>query len=62
MDKEVVVHICNGLLFSHKRNASQSILVRWMNLESVELSEKSGRVKQISYISTYVQNLEKGYQ
>ena len=32
MDKEVVVGIYNGILLSHKRNAFESVLVRWMNL------------------------------
>ena len=35
MDKEVVVHIYNGILLSLKRNKFESVLVRWMNLELV---------------------------
>ena len=31
MDKEGVVHIHNGIL-SHKRNAFESVLMKWMNL------------------------------
>ena len=30
MDKEAVVHICDTILLSHKRNTFKSILVRWM--------------------------------
>ena len=39
-----------------KRNEFESVLVRWMNLESVMLSEvsKSEREEQISYINTYI--------
>ena len=39
MDKEVVVHIHNGILLSHKRNTFESVLIRWMNLEPIIHSE-----------------------
>ena len=45
MDKEVVVHIHNGILVSHKRNASESVLMRWMNLEPILQSEISQKEK-----------------
>ena len=45
-----MVHIYNGIL-AIKRNASESVLVRWMNLEPVIQSEV--REKQISYIYIY---------
>ena len=32
IDKEVVVHIYNGILLSQKMNKLESVLVRWMNL------------------------------
>ena len=38
MDKDVVVHIHNGKLHSYK-NAFESVLMRWMNLESIMQSE-----------------------
>ena len=51
MDKEVVVHIHNGMLLSHiytmeyysaiKQNAFESVLMRWMNLEPIIQSEIS---------------------
>ena len=44
MDKEVVVHIHNGILII-KRNASESVLMRWMNLEPVIRSEVSKKEK-----------------
>ena len=45
MDKEVVVHIPNGILLSHKKNASESVLMRWMNLEPIIQSEVSQKEK-----------------
>ena len=45
MDKEAVVHIQNGILLSHKRNASESVLMRWMNLEPIIQSEVSQKEK-----------------
>ena len=41
MDKEVVVHIHSGILLSHKGNAFESVLMRWMNLESIIQTEVS---------------------
>ena len=39
MDKKAVVHIHNGILLSHKRNAFESVLIRWMHLEPIIQSE-----------------------
>ena len=44
MDKEAVVHIYNGVL-TIKQNKSESVPVRWMNLESVVWSEVSQKEK-----------------
>ena len=45
-----------------KRNASESVLMKWMNLEPIIHSEvKSEREKQISYINAYIWNLERWY-
>ena len=41
MDKDVLVHIYNGILLSHKKNAFVSGLIRWMNLEPIIQSEVS---------------------
>ena len=35
MDKKFVVHIHNGILLSYKKNASESVLMRWMKLEPI---------------------------
>ena len=41
MDKEGVVHIQNGIFSAIKRNALESVLMRWMNLEPIIQSEVS---------------------
>ena len=45
MDKEDVVHVCNGILLSHKKEQSGSFVVIWMNVESVTQSEVSQKEK-----------------
>ena len=45
IDKEVVVHIHNGTLLSHRKNTFESVLMRWMNLECVIQSEVSQKEK-----------------
>ena len=59
MNMEVIVHIHNGILLNYKKNMFESVLMRWVNLEPFIQSEiKSERERQISYIKTYVWNLE----
>ena len=41
MDKEDVVHIQNGILFSHKKEMNPTIATTWMELEGIMLSEIS---------------------
>ena len=41
-----------------KRNAFESVLMRWMNLEPIIQSEISQKEKNISYINAYTWNLE----
>ena len=60
MDKEVVVHIHNGILLSQiytmeyysaiKQNAFESVLMRWMNLEPIIQSEISQKEKDKYHI------------
>ena len=46
MDKEAVVHIHNGILLSYeKKNAFESVLMRWMKLELIIQSEVSQKEK-----------------
>ena len=55
MDKEVVVHIYTMEYYSAiKRNEFESILVRWMNLEPVILSEVSQKEKHKYSILTHI--------
>ena len=45
MDKKAVVHIHNGILLSHLKNAFESVLMRWMELEPIIQSEVSQKEK-----------------
>ena len=45
MDTEVVVHIHHGINSAIKRNAFESVLMRWMNLEPVISREVSQKEK-----------------
>ena len=53
MDKEVVVHICNGIWYIYtmeyysamKRNTFESVLMRWMNLKPIIQNEVSQKDK-----------------
>ena len=53
-DKEAVVCIYNEILFSHKQNEFESVLVRWMNLEPVIHSEVSQKEKNKQQILTHI--------
>ena len=45
MDKEEVVHICNGILFSNKKEKILLFATTWMELEDIKLSEEARRRK-----------------
>ena len=49
-----MVHIHNGILLSHKRNAFESVLMRWMNLEPIIQSEVSQKEKDKYRILIYI--------
>ena len=53
MNKEVVVHIHNGIL-PIKRNGFGSLLVRWMNLEPIIQSEVSQKEKDKYHILMHI--------
>ena len=50
-----VVHICDGILFSHKKNEIMPFTATWMDLEIIILIE---RERQIPYDITYMWNLK----
>ena len=45
MDKKVVVCIHNGVLLSFKKNAFESVLMKWMKLEPIIQREESQKEK-----------------
>ena len=63
MDKEVVVHIYNGILLSHKKGW---MWVSWTEVDQLSAyyteRSKSEKEKQISYINAYIWKLEKWCQ
>ena len=44
-----------------KRSTFDSVLMRWINLESIRQSEVSQKKRQISYTNTSIWNLERWY-
>ena len=43
VDKEVVLHMYNGILLSHRKNKIMSSAPPWLNLEIVRVSEVGQR-------------------
>ena len=54
MEKEVVVHIHNGILLSHQKGTHLSVLMRWRNLEPFIQSEVSQKEKDKYCILTHI--------
>ena len=50
MDKKAVVHIHNEYYSAIKKNALESVLMRWMKLEPIIQSEVSQKEKQYSML------------
>ena len=61
MDKEVVLHIHNGISLSIKRNTFASVLMQWMKLEPIIQNEVSQKEKNIIYQCIYIRDLERWY-
>ena len=57
--EEVVIHIYNGILLSHKRNKIGSFVVMWMNIEFVVQSEASQKEKNKYCVLTHIYGIEK---
>ena len=54
MEKEVVVYIHNGILLNYKKNAFESVLMRWMKLELIIQREVSQKEKnKYIFMHTY---------
>ena len=53
-----MVHIYSGILLSHKMEfeSFESVLMRWMNLESIIQSEVSQKDKNTIYYHTYMES------
>ena len=63
--KEDVVHICNGILVSHKKGMELGNLEMWMGLASItqsEVRQKEREGKKVSYINRFMLNLEKWHR
>ena len=54
MYKEDVVHICNGVLFSHKKNEIMPFAATWIDLEIITQNEVSWKEKNKYCIFTYI--------
>ena len=54
-----MVHIYNGILLSHKKNAFESVLMRWMNLEPIIQSEVSQKEKDNYHILMHIYGIYK---
>ena len=62
-EKENGTHMYNGILLSQKRNEIVSFAEMWKDLETIIQSEVSQREKkQVSYINSYMWNLENWYR
>ena len=59
MDKEVVVHIHNGILLSYKKKCIETVLMRWMNLEPIIQSEVSQKEKDKYHILMHIYGILK---
>ena len=60
MDKENVVHVYSGILFTHKEKESLAFVTTWMNREDITQSEiKPDTERQILIDLTYMWNLKK---
>ena len=54
MNKQNVVCLCNGILFSLKKERNSDTCYEWMNLEDMMLSEICQTQKDKCYYTTYM--------
>ena len=58
MDKEVVVHIYNEILFSYEKREILPFGIIWMDLEGIRPSERVEQIKTSTYDLIYTWNPE----
>ena len=58
MDKEVVVHVHNGILLSHKKNKMMPFAATWMDLQMIIEVKSVNRERQTTYDTDNMQNLK----
>ena len=49
-----MVHICNGILLSHKKNTFESVLMRWMDLDHFIQGEISQKEENMYHVLTHI--------
>ena len=54
-----MVHIYSGILFSHKRNKFESVIMRWMSLEPIIQNEVSQKEKDKYRIVMHIYRIQK---
>ena len=60
MDKQVVVHVNNGILLSDKENnAFESVLIRWMKLDPIIQSEVSHKKEHQNSMLMHINGIQK---
>ena len=59
MDKEVVVHTHMEYYSAIKRNTSESVLMRWMNLKPIIQSEVSQKERDKYHILMHIYRIQK---
>ena len=59
MDKDDVVHICNGILLSHRMNEIMPFAATQMDLETIILSEIRHTEKDTYHKISLIEGMEK---
>ena len=57
IDKEVMKHVHSGILLSYKKEAFESVLMWWTNLEPIIQSELSQKEKDKYCISMHIYDI-----